>query len=103
WMIFSLLLLSGLAATISLSRAGIRHFWSSGGRFVPQLKGVEAVALVGLVSSFILLTVWAEPVMRYTRATAAGLHAPRSYIETVLSTKAQPGPTRPAPQQEGAP
>jgi len=103
WMMLGLLLLSGLAATISLARAGIRHFWSTGGRFALRLKSVEAVAVLTLISACILLTVCAEPVMRYTSATAAGLHAPRSYIETVLSTKARPRPPQSALEREGSP
>jgi multicomponent K+:H+ antiporter subunit D len=103
WMLFGALLFSGLAATISLSRAGIRHFWSAGGRFAPRLKNVEAVAVVTLICSSVLLTIYAEPVLRYTRATAEGLHAPRSYIDAVLSTKARPGPTQSTLQREGPP
>lgn len=85
WYLFTLLLISGLAATISLSRAGIQHFWAPGGRFSPQLRRVEAVAVIALISACVLLTVYAEPVMRYTRATALALHAPSSYVQTVLS------------------
>lgn len=103
WMLFGLLLLSGLAATVSLARAGIRHFWSTGGRVAPHLKGVEAVAVLALIFSCVLLTVFAEPVMRYTSATAAGLHAPSAYIEAVVSTKAQWGPTSSTRQQEDSP
>ncbi len=101
WMLFGLLLLSGLAATVSLARAGIRHFWSKGGRFAPHLRTVEAFAVLSLVFSCVLLTLFAEPVMRYTSATAAGLHAPRSYVDTVLSTRARLGPTQ-SGQREGS-
>ncbi len=103
WMILAALLFSGLAALISLSRAGIRHFWSARRGSAPKLKSVEAVAVLTLLLSCVLLTVWAEPVMRYTRATAAELHSPRSYIDTVLSTRARPGPTQSALQGEGSP
>jgi len=92
WMTFGLLLFSGLAATISFARAGIRHLWSTGGRFVPHLKSVEAIAVLALIASGALLTVYAESVMQFTSATAEGLHSPRAYIETVLSTKARLGP-----------
>jgi multicomponent K+:H+ antiporter subunit D len=94
WLLFGLLLLSGLMATISLSRAGIRHFWARSGRLPPRLKAIEAASVLLLLFSCILLTVCAEPVLRITSATAAGLHAPRAYIEAVLSTKPRPGPTR---------
>jgi multicomponent K+:H+ antiporter subunit D len=93
WWIFGLLLLSGLVATVALSRAGIRYFWSSG---VAQLrvKIAEAFSVSALILACVLLTIFAEPVLRYTRETAAGLHAPRAYIEGVLSMKPRPGPTR---------
>jgi multicomponent K+:H+ antiporter subunit D len=103
WMLFGLLLLSGLAATLSFARAGIRHFWSAGGRFAPRLKKVEAIALVTLIGSCVLLTVFAEPVMRYTNATAAGLYAPKTYIDAVLSARGRPGPTQSTLAQEDAP
>jgi multicomponent K+:H+ antiporter subunit D len=95
WWILGLLLVSGLMATISLSRAGIRHFWSAGERLAPRLKVVEAVSVLALIFSCVLLTVFAEPVMRYTSATAAALHSPRPYIDAVLSTEPRPGPARP--------
>jgi multicomponent K+:H+ antiporter subunit D len=103
WALFGLLLLSGLAATVSLARAGIRHFWSAGARFAPQLRSVEAVAVLTLILSCGLLTVFAERVLRFTSATAAALHAPSSYIEAVLSTKARPGPTQSTVTREGSP
>jgi multicomponent K+:H+ antiporter subunit D len=93
WLLFGFLLVAGLAAAISFARVGIRNFWGTGGRFAPHLKGVEALGVLILILCCVLLTVWAEPVLRYTSATAAGLHAPRPLIESVLSTKARPGPT----------
>lgn len=92
WIFLGLLLLSGLAATTSLARAGIRHLWATGLRSAPRVKGVEAVAVLALISSCVLLTIFAEPAIRYTNATAAGIHAPRRYIDTVFSTKARPRP-----------
>jgi multicomponent K+:H+ antiporter subunit D len=103
WMIVGLLLVSGLAATISLARTGIACFWATGGRFAPHIRNVEAAAVLTLIVSCVLLTVYAEPVMRYTSAAAAGLHAPARYIESVSSTKARPGPSGPAREREGAP
>lgn len=103
WSILGALLLSGLAATISLSRAGIRHFWGTGGRYAPHLKGVEVVAVISLIFCCVALTVFAEPVMRFTRATAESLHEPRPYIETVLSTKALPGAKVSSNESGGSP
>jgi multicomponent K+:H+ antiporter subunit D len=102
WWVFGLLLVAGLVATVSLSRAGIRHFWSAGVRLTTRLKVPEAVSLLVLIVSGVFLTLYAEPVLRYTSATAAGLHAPSGYVETVMSAKPRPGPTRPNVER-GAP
>jgi multicomponent K+:H+ antiporter subunit D len=100
WMLLGLLVVSGLAATVSLARTGIRYFWSTSGWHGPQLESVEAIAVLTLIFACVLLTVRAESVIAYTHATAAGLHAPRSYIHAVLSTKARQGPKRATPDRE---
>src|SRR5690606_31961863 len=97
--ILGLLLLSGLVATVSLARAGVRHVWATGGRAAPRVELVEAGPVLALILSCVLLTVFAEPVFRYTAATAEALHSPRAYIDGVLSTR----PTRAAVEEEGAP
>ncbi len=103
WLLLALLLLSGFAATVSLARAGIRSLWATGHRSAPELKAAEAIAVLALLVSSVVLTVFAEPVTRYMRATAAELHAPRAYIETVMSTKARPRATPPEPAPETSP
>jgi multicomponent K+:H+ antiporter subunit D len=103
WWLFGLLLLSGLVSIVSLSRAGIRHFWSPSRRLVPRLKFVEAASVVALLASCVALTVWAEPILRFTTAAAAELHAPRGYIESVSTARPKPGPTRPDVEAESAP
>ena len=95
WLMMALILCSSLCATISLARAGIRHFWSKGGRYAPRLSIVEGGAVMVLIVAGLLLTVFAEPVLRYTSATATHLHAPQAYIDAVLSARARPGPTSP--------
>jgi multicomponent K+:H+ antiporter subunit D len=97
WWLFGLLLLSGLIATVSMTRAGIRHFWSPADRPAPHLNVAEGVPLLALILACAWLTVRAEPVLRYTSATAEALHAPAAYIDAVLSAKPVPGPAgRPA-------
>ncbi|TWI08207.1 monovalent cation/H+ antiporter subunit D [Aerolutibacter ruishenii] len=103
WVLVALLLLSSAFATISLTRAGIRHFWSKGGRFVPHLSAAEGGAVLFLIAAAGLLTVFAEPAMRYATATAASLHAPRPYIDAVLGARARPGPTTAPPAGRAAP
>lgn len=95
WWFLVLLLVSGFAAIVSLSRTGIRYFWSTGGRLVLRIKIAEAVGVSTLLVAGLLLTVYAEPVLRYTNATATTLHTPDAYIDAVLSMKPRPGPTRP--------
>jgi len=103
WWMFGLLLVSGLVATIALSRAGVRHLWRPGaGLQSPRLKRVEGASILLLIAACVLLTVFAEPVLRYTQATAAALHSPAAYIAAVSSQKARPGPTHSAVEQEGA-
>jgi len=103
WILMALLLCSSLFTTISLVRAGIRHFWSKGGRFAPRLKVVESGAVLVLIIACLSLTVFAEPVLRYTQATAAYLHAPRPYVDAVFDTPPRPGPTTPLYPQTEAP
>lgn len=103
WWLFGLLLLSGLAATISMTKTGIRHFWSPPDRPAPRLKVAEGVPILALLLACAWLTVRAEPVLRYTRATAEALYAPTAYIDAVLSMKPVPGPTRPIIGAEAAP
>ena len=100
WWFIGLLLFSGLVTTISLSRTGIHHFWATGGRLVQEVKVVEACAVLALVFCCGVLTVCADPVLRYTRATATDLHRPEAYIHAVLSARPRPGPTRPANEVE---
>lgn len=102
WVLFAMLLLSGLVATIALARVGIRHFWSDADRPPPRVRAVEGAPIVVLVLACVGLTIAAAPVLRYTLAVAEALHAPAGYIEAVLSTTPVPGPTRPR-IDEGAP
>lgn len=88
---FGLLLLSGLSAVISLSKVGIRHFWSARDLSIPHLKWVEGGALLVIIGSCVALTVGAERAVTYTNATAAELFTPTAYIDAVLSAKARPG------------
>ena len=103
WWLAGLLLFSGLVATISMTRTGIRHFWSPVDRPAPRLTLAEGVPVLALILACVWLSVRAEPVLQYTRATAEALHAPAAYIDAVLSTKPVPGPTRPRVEAEVRP
>jgi multicomponent K+:H+ antiporter subunit D len=84
WAMLVLLSVSGLAATIAMSRAGIRIFWASQEKTTPRVRLVEMAPVAGLLGLCLALTVQAGPVMRYMQDTAQALYAPRAYIESVL-------------------
>jgi multicomponent K+:H+ antiporter subunit D len=83
WTLFTLLILSGLAALVSVGRAGIRVFWAEGAR-VPRVRVIEIAPVLALLALCLALTVAAGPAMRYAQDVAQALHAPRHYIESVL-------------------
>ena len=84
WAMLALLSLSGIAATVSLSRIGIRVFWPAHKRSVPRVRVIEMAPVAGLLALSFALTLQAGPAMRYLQDTAEALHAPRAYIEAVL-------------------
>ena len=92
WLLLALLVTGGLLTTIAMSRAGVRCFWAPQGRPVPRLRIIETLP-IGLLLLLIGLLVWqADAVLRYANATARGLHDPRDYIGSVMSTKPLPSP-----------
>lgn len=103
WWSLGLLLFAGFAATVAFARTGIRRFWATDRQKAPRLKGVEAASVLTLVFSCVLLTISAEPILRYTTATAASLHTPKEYVTAVLSKTARIGPTRSTSDPESPP
>ena len=83
------LILSGLAAIIAMTRAGIRAFWASPDRAVPLVRLIEIAPVAALLLLCAVQTVQAGPIMRYVQATAQSLHAPRDYIRAVLGRTTQ--------------
>jgi len=78
---------------MALTRAGIRHFWTTSERLAPRLHVLEGLPVAALLSACVALTLGAEPVMRFTQAAANSLHAPDTYIRAVLQTQPVPSPT----------
>ncbi len=78
-------MVSGLAAIISMGRAGVRRFWASADGFVPRVRVIEIAPIVLLLALCAALTIEAGPVMRYLEMASAALHEPRGYIDRVLS------------------
>ena len=84
WALLVVLILSGLAAVIAMTRAGIRAFWASPDKTVPRVRMIEMAPIVVLLILCAAQTVQAGPVMRFMQATAHALHAPGEYIRDVL-------------------
>ncbi|MEE1923465.1 monovalent cation/H+ antiporter subunit D [Pseudomonas sp. 148P] len=93
WALLTLLILSGLASLIALVRLGVQRFWKPQERPSPLLRLYECVPIVALLGLCVVLSLWAEPLMRYAQDTAASLADPSTYIESVLGNRPIPGPT----------
>jgi multicomponent K+:H+ antiporter subunit D len=84
WALLATLILSGLAALIAMTRAGIRAFWVSPDWTTPRVRIIEMAPIVALLLLCAAQTVQAGPVMRFMQATAHALHAPGDYVRDVL-------------------
>jgi multicomponent K+:H+ antiporter subunit D len=88
WVFLPLLILSGLAALIAMTRAGIRAFWASPERTVPRVRLIEMAPVAVLLLLCAIQTIQAGPIMRFMERTAQSLHDPRDYIRGVLGSAA---------------
>jgi multicomponent K+:H+ antiporter subunit D len=86
WGLLVLLTASGLAAVVAIGRAGVRIFWTSESG-VPRVRVIEIAPVALLLALCAVLTVQAGPAMRYVGEAAQSLHAPRTYIESVLGPR----------------
>ena len=89
WVMLPVLILSGLAALVALTRAGIRAFWASADRAVPRVRLIEVAPVAALLLLCIIQTIQAGPIMRFMQATAQSLHTPHDYIGGVLGAAAE--------------
>lgn len=93
WTLFTLLLVSGLAAATALLRVGVRHFWTAQDRVAPRLRVAETLPIAALLAATVVLMLQADAVLAYTRATADMLHEPARYMHAVMSARPLPQPT----------
>jgi len=103
WLLLGLMLATGLLALLALTRSGIRHFWARQDSSAPQLRVLEGLPIALLLGACVLLTVYAQPVMRYTTATANALHAPATYIRAVFEAAPIAAPQPAHPGSAGTP
>ncbi|NWB90103.1 monovalent cation/H+ antiporter subunit D [Pseudomonas agarici] len=92
WGLLVLLIVSGLASLVAFSRMGVQRFWTPADRPSPTLRRLECLPIVALLGLCILLTIKAEPLLRYTQAVADNLNTPEHYVMAVLATRAVPSP-----------
>lgn len=83
WTLIVLVILSGVAALISMTRAGIRTFWGSIEGAVPRVLVVELVPVMLLLSITLGLTNKAGPAMTYMDTTIRTLSNPSAYVDAV--------------------
>lgn len=85
--IMAIIIISGMAAIISLMRFGVRVFWSNPEAQAPHLHPSEALPTSGLLLCCIILSIAAGPASDYLERASAALHQPQHYIERVLTTE----------------
>ncbi|QAU33841.1 monovalent cation/H+ antiporter subunit D [Janthinobacterium sp. 17J80-10] len=88
WVLLAAVLASGLAGIIALSRMGSRLFWGTGERSKPRLRLIEAGPVAALILLAGVLSLMAEPAVRYLQATGESLYLPQAYISAVLPASA---------------
>ena len=87
WTLAGLIILSGLATLVAMTRAGIDLLWTPGEDAPARLSVIEVVPIGLLLGVCLSLMVAAGPLYRYVETTAGGLGAPRAYIEAVLGSR----------------
>ena len=103
WALLALLILSGLASLMAFARMGVQRFWTPEERPSPLLRKLECAPVFLLLGLSISLTFKAEPLLRYTQATADALNNPQQYVMAVLGTRAVPSPEAKAAMLEVQP
>jgi multicomponent K+:H+ antiporter subunit D len=102
WVLIVLVIFSGIAALISLTRAGIRTFWGSIEGAVPRVLVVELLPVMMLLSLTLVLTIQAGPAMTYMDTTIRTLANPSAYIDAVRNASVVADPTPSDEGKEGA-
>ncbi|MEZ0170655.1 monovalent cation/H+ antiporter subunit D [Microvirga sp. TS319] len=85
WVLIGLLIVSGLATLIAMTRTGISTFWARLDDSVPRVRVIEIAPVLCLLALCLGLTIAGGPVMRYLDATTQALREPQSYVSGVLS------------------
>lgn len=101
WLFVALMILSGLATMIAMVRWGIQSLWANADE--PPLPVVEIASVMALVGTLVVLTVGAEPAMRYLDRTADALTRNSVYIGKVMDAAPKGGGIGPGTATETGP
>jgi len=92
-LVWSVILVSSLLVLIGLSRAGTQLFWRVESLPPdiehPKVRKSEMAAMMLLIGYGLIMTVSANPILAYTRATAAQLQTPANYIQHIREATPQ--------------
>ncbi|AYD02988.1 monovalent cation/H+ antiporter subunit D [Neorhizobium sp. NCHU2750] len=91
WALITLVILSGVAALISMTRVGIRTFWTSLEGVVPRVLVIEIVPVMFLLALTLVLTIQANSALQYMDTTIRTLSTPGVYIDAVRNATVIPG------------
>ncbi|MDE8654243.1 monovalent cation/H+ antiporter subunit D [Novosphingobium album (ex Liu et al. 2023)] len=94
WILIALIILSGLATLISMTRAGIDLLWTPSEDSPPSLSVIEVAPIGLLLAACLALMIFAGPAYVYMEGTAAALSDRSVYIEAVRSVS-RAGEARP--------
>lgn len=83
WVMIGLLVLSGFATLVTMTRVGIDLLWVPNERPPARLNIVEAAPIGLLLIACVVLTTWAGPVVSYLERTTEELAHSHLYIQAV--------------------
>jgi len=84
WLLIGLIICSGLATLIGLTRAGIDLLWTPAEDTPPPLSIIEVAPIGLLLATCLALMVGAGPIFLYMEKTAGALGDRSAYVEAVL-------------------
>ncbi|WP_278393016.1 monovalent cation/H+ antiporter subunit D [Sphingobium yanoikuyae] len=93
WALITVIILSGLATLVAMTRAGIDLLWTPGEDSPARLSVIEVAPIGLLLAACLALMLGAGPLYRYMEATAKALGAPSVYIEAVRAAPHMRGTT----------
>lgn len=89
WVLIALIIVSGLATLIAMTRGGIDLLWTPGEDSPASLSVIEVAPIALLLAACLGLMVFAGPVYLYMEGTAAALEQGTPYIDAVLGTSSK--------------